>query len=210
MARSFTLSKDLRFAKCAIASLLVTAIAILAAGDKARAAKEIGNRCRVVSDAIPFSQRNRGEFFRASAVFTKRLLMKRGEKALVLGTLRSTAPSTDKSIDKMLLGALLASFEAMPKAYLGRKTGEETYEISVHGELSERWLQISPALAYNVARETNKYGLINLHALYEAKWSGEHWITILSYAATTRDIARESIPISAHQRACDLIAIKLD
>jgi len=198
------------FAKRRLGLLFASLVILTSAQPSAYSASEIGNRCRVVSDSIPFTQRQRGDNFLASAVFTKRLLMKRGEKALILGTIRSTAPSTDRSIDKMLFGALLASFEARPETYVGQETKQTTYDISIEGKLGERWLQISPALAYNVARETNKYGVISLHSLYEAKWSGEHWITVLSYAAHTRPVEHESIPISAHQRACDLIAIKLD
>ena len=188
----------------AILSMLISSQSI------ARAATEIGNRCRVISNSIPFSQRQRGEDYRASAVFSKRLLMKQGEKALILGTLRSTAPSKDTSIDKMLFGALLASFDEKPTEFTGHKPGDTTYTVSEDGMLRNSWLQISPALAYNVARETNKYGVVSLHSLYEAKWSGEHWITILGYAAHTRPVTPERIPVSSHQRSCDLVAIKLD
>ena len=191
---------------CLIASLAM----LMSTQTAAMAATEIGNRCRVISNSIPFSQRQRGEDFRASAVFAKRLLMKQGEKALILGTLRSTAPSNDKSIDKMLFGALLASFDEKPTAFTGNKPGETTYTISDDAMLRDHWLQISPALAYNVARETNKYGVVSLHSVYEAKWSGEHWITVLGYAAHTRPVKPERIPVSAHQRSCDLVAIKLD
>ena len=198
------------FARRNLVSLFASVALLGRAPTTAYSATEIGNRCRVVSDSIPFSQRERGDHFRASAVYTKRLLMKEGDKALILGTLRSTAASEDKSIDKMLFGALLASFEARPKAYQGSEFGKTIYNISDEGMLDESWFQISPALAYNVARETNKYGVVSLHSLYEAKWSGEHWITVLGYAAHTRPVKEESIPISAHQRSCDLVAIKLD
>lgn len=173
-------------------------------------ATEIGYKCDVVSNAIPFTQRRPGEFYSSSAVFTKKLDLKKGEKALILASVRSISTNKSDHVDKMLFGALLASFKSQPKPFESGAVGSKTYTISQTHRERDGWQQISPALAYNVSEYLDKYGLINLHSVYEADWTGEHWVTLMAYAATTRSIGNTEIAVASHARECDLVAIKLD
>jgi len=173
-------------------------------------AVEIGNKCNVVSASIPFTQRRPGDYYNSSAVFTKRIRLEKGEKALILGSVRSISTNKSDHIDKMLFGALLASFKTAPKPFENGVHGSKVYRVSQMHRESDGWQQISPALAYNVSEYLDKYGLINLHSVYQADWSGEHWVTLMAYAATTRSIENSAIAVASHARECDLVAIKLD
>ncbi|MEM9331253.1 MAG: hypothetical protein AAGA53_07990 [Pseudomonadota bacterium] len=192
------------------AGFFILSAGLVTATIPASAAKEIGHKCAVISETIPFIQRRKGENFNSSAIFTKRLDLEKGDKVLVLGSIRSVSTSGSPKGNKMLFGALLAAFQSRPERFENYKENSRVYQVPPTDTVEEGWQQISPALAYNVTGDSDKYGLINLHSLYTADWTGEHWITVLAYAATTHAIADEEISVSSHQRACDLVAVKLD